>query len=101
MDSEQVTRRQARIIQSRVEPFRTYLHELRQRMVNRGFGPGDPLLEIVKAAQRSICEMYYGEERAVRTRFIAKHIAITATAAVEGSGTFVAFTAEPLLMVRV
>lgn len=58
MNSEQVTRRQARIIQSRVEPFRMYLHELHERMANRGFGPGDPFLKMVKAAQQSVGEMY-------------------------------------------
>jgi hypothetical protein len=58
MDAEQVTRRQARIIHARVAEMRMYLHRLHQRMVKRGFNPGDPLLEFVRNAQQAIGELY-------------------------------------------
>jgi hypothetical protein len=62
MDADQVTRRQARAIKSKVEPFRYYLYLLRSRMSARGFTPGDPLFELVRQAETAIGELFVDVE---------------------------------------
>ncbi|MGD9632343.1 MAG: hypothetical protein AB7G28_14155 [Pirellulales bacterium] len=66
MNAEEVTRRQARAIKSKVEPFRQYLYRLRTRMAHRGFTPGDELFELVKSAELAVGELFVDLE--VRTR---------------------------------
>ena len=58
MNADQVTRRQARAIKSKVEPFRYYLYQLRSRMSARGFAPGDPLFDLVRQAETAIGELF-------------------------------------------
>jgi hypothetical protein len=54
MQSNQVTRRQARIVKAKLEPTRDYLIKLRQRMGSRGFHSGDELMDLVIAADLAV-----------------------------------------------
>ncbi len=45
--SDDLTTDQAQVICDRIGPFVGYLHDLRERMVKRGFPDDDPLLKLV------------------------------------------------------
>lgn len=47
MDSRNLTKRQAAQLLEDIRPMTAYLHRLQARMIERGFPPGDPLLQIV------------------------------------------------------
>jgi hypothetical protein len=66
MDSNEVTRRQARVIMARVGPMRDYLFRLRSRMEQRGFTREDRLFALVKAAELAIGELYVDVEFQMR-----------------------------------
>jgi len=50
MDSCNLTQRQAAQLLEDLRPMAAYLHRLQARMIDRGFPPGDPLLQIVATA---------------------------------------------------
>jgi hypothetical protein len=54
MRSDQVTRRQARIVRDKIEPTRDYLTKLRRRMQWRGFTSDDELMGLVIAAEQAL-----------------------------------------------
>jgi hypothetical protein len=58
MNADQVTRRQARMIEGRVVPMRAYMFALKDRMAKRGFTPGDPLFDLVANAAQALGELY-------------------------------------------
>jgi hypothetical protein len=47
MNSRDITKRQAAQLLEDIRPMTAYLHRLQARMIERGFAPGDPLLQIV------------------------------------------------------
>jgi hypothetical protein len=47
MDSRNLTKRQAEQLLEDLRPMAVYLHRLQARMIERGFPPGDPLLQFV------------------------------------------------------
>lgn len=66
MNADQVTRRQARAIRSRVADMRQYFFRLRTRMVQRGFQSDDPLFALVEQAERAVDELFVDLEIRVR-----------------------------------
>lgn len=54
MDSTQVTRRQTRIVEVKIEPMLSYLTRLRRRMGARGFTQVDPLYSLVQHAEQAM-----------------------------------------------
>jgi len=47
MDSRNLTKRQAAQLLEDLRPMTAYLQRLQGRMIERGFPPGDPLLQLV------------------------------------------------------
>jgi len=47
MDSRNLTKRQAAQLLEDIRPMTAYLQRLQSRMVERGFPPADPLLQLV------------------------------------------------------
>ena len=47
MDSRNLTKRQAEQLLEDLRPMAVYLHRLQARMIERGFPPRDPLLQLV------------------------------------------------------
>jgi hypothetical protein len=50
MNSRNLTKRQAGQLLEDLRPMTAYLHRLQARMIDRGFPPGDPFLQIVGKA---------------------------------------------------
>jgi hypothetical protein len=54
MKSNEVTRRQARIVKGRLQPTPDYVTRLRQRMAALGFSQDDGLMDLVSNAQAAL-----------------------------------------------
>jgi hypothetical protein len=57
MNSDQVTRRQARTIKARLQITVDYVTRLAARMRSTGFGPDDELMTLVGNAERALYEL--------------------------------------------
>ena len=57
MDSNEVTRRQARSIKARLHPTLDYVTRLAARMRTKGFPPDDQLMRLVGAAEQALHEL--------------------------------------------
>jgi hypothetical protein len=57
MDSDDITREQARQIHGSLFKLANYLHRLRRRMEQTGFRPADPLFQSVENAHDAVCKL--------------------------------------------
>ena len=57
MESNQVTRRQARTIKAKLQPTLDYVSRLAARMRARGFPPDDQLMALVSNAEQALHEL--------------------------------------------
>jgi hypothetical protein len=57
MQSDQVSRRQARTIKARLQPALDYVSRLAARMRARGFPPDDQLMALVSNAEQALHEL--------------------------------------------
>jgi hypothetical protein len=57
MQSNDLTREQAKALQDRLDPMLAYLNKLRHRMQNKGFPLDDPLWLTVSKAQEALMQL--------------------------------------------
>ena len=57
MESNQVTRRQARTIKTKLQPTLDYVTRLAARMRTKGFPPDDEFMKLVGNAERALHEL--------------------------------------------
>jgi hypothetical protein len=58
MNRESLTKDQAKKLNASIQPSLAYLFRLRERMIKRGFPPGDPLLKLVEKAYDSMHRLF-------------------------------------------
>jgi hypothetical protein len=58
MQSDDLSRDQARALKNKLHPMLGYLTRLRKRMAARGFTQDDPLLQVVQRAEMAMHELH-------------------------------------------
>jgi hypothetical protein len=58
MQSDDLTRDQARALKNKIHPMLGYLTKLRKRMAYKGFTQDDPLLKVVQRAEMAMHELH-------------------------------------------
>jgi hypothetical protein len=65
MQSDDLTKNQARALKNKLQPMLGYLNRLKRRMIRKGFPPDDPLLAATRRAEDAMHALH------VETHYLA------------------------------